>query len=461
MENLENKEVSLTKDGQLNLKEPSHYQYHYNLKYGIFFPITFLRRVAFGKDELGRRFFFDKWGFLPKELVQIAAKRKTIWIIANSGGELRQCISLFKKLKKILPEYNLLVSTESYDTFKYGQTLEGVDFVFFPPWDISLVCKLVLKRLKPRAVIFIEHCYFPVLSRMAKELKIKTLMCSGLIDYQILKGHVLMQRSFALEFYKFIDQFALKGKEDFDNLVNLGMDPKKISVLGDLKFELEQLLLSEEERKKLKKDLGFSEDDLIFVVGSLHKQEVELVLSSFHNVSKEFPKLKLILAPRWKVDCQFIKDKIKEYGYVFNFRSQLNSSQSRAYDILIIDTFGELARIYGIASAVFIASSIVPINIRCLGHNIFEPLAHGVPVIFGPNMGLWRKFTDSLKEVWPECEVKDADTLASSLSKILNNENLKGELKDCSLRLTGSHRGIAQRYVELIQDSVSSTERPI
>lgn len=433
-------------------------QLRYALSLFAFMPVTFVKRVIFGSDPYWKLFFWNRWGFLPKKLIQLACQGKTIWVIASSGGELIQATSFLKKIKREFPEYNLVLSTESYDSFQYAQNLEDVDFVFIPPWDLSFICNRVLNKIRPSMVIFIEHCYYPALSREAKRLKIRTLMCSGAINFQFLKGYFLMQRNFILQFYKFIDKLAVKSKDDFENLRSLGVGPERMHILGDMRFDTEHLRLNEEDKERLRTSLRLSKSDSVFVVGSIHKEEVDLVLNAFRLARRSYPKLKLILTPRWVNDVLFIENRIGEFSYNFIRHTQLDSCGCNAYDILIIDTFGELPRIYGIASVVFIASSLVPINVRRLGHNIFEPLAHGVPVLFGPNMTLWRKFADSLKETWPQSEVKDAPSLAQAMCKILGNENLKRELRDCALRLTRANDGITQRYVELVQNYITSSK---
>lgn len=441
-------------NSKINLKKPSYYRLKYNLKCWLFLPITFFRRVVFGKDKLAKRFFLDKWGFLPKDLVQSAAERNTIWISANSGGEVTQAVSFFKKIKKKVPEYNLIISTESYDTFQFAQALEGVDFVFFPPWDMGFICKRVLKKLRPSVLIFIEHCYFPILSQKAKKFKIKTLMCSGMINFQLLKGYFLMQRAYALRYYKYIDKFAVKTKEDSENLSKLDVEQNQIHILGDLKFDLERILLDEEEKEKYRKELNLSSTDRVFIVGSIHEGEVDLVFEAFHTVRKNYPGLKLLLAPRWEIDAQLIEARSKEYNYSLTRRSQLNPEKPDRYDVLIIDTFGELARLYGVASVIFIASTIIPSNIRRLGHNVFEALAHGVPVLFGPHRGLWREITEQLKEAWPGCEVNDSGSLANSINETLNDDDLTLKLKDVALRLTRTDIDIVDKYLAFVREFI-------
>lgn len=430
------------------------YQLRYSLKCWIYLPITFIKRIILGKNKPHKRFFWDKWGFLPQELVRGLTSRNTIWIVANSGGEVTQSVSFLERLKTKFPDYRIVISTESYDTFKYAQTLKGVDCVFFPPWDIPFCCKRVLTKIKPKVLIFIEHCYFPVLVKIAKRLKVKTLYCSGMVDFHFLKKNFLLQRAFALQFYKFIDRFAVKNQQDLDNLVHLGVAKEKILVLGNMKFDLEHILLSEDRKDTLEKELALSERDLVFFVGSLHQGETDLILDAFSIVRKKFPHLKLFLASRWVNDITFIEQKIGN-SYIYRRRSQvLSSKESGNYDILIIDTFGELPYLYGIASVVFIASSIVPINVRRLGHNIFEPLVHGVPILFGPHMNLWRKITEPIKESWSGCEVKDMQTLANSINNILTNVELTERLRKVFSRINKPNFGIVDRHLEFVDSAI-------
>ena len=427
------------------------YFIRYTLKCFLFFPITFIRRVLFGKETLHKRFFWDKWGFISPEIIRRACNKKNILLVTNSGGELIQAIPFLKRMKIGYPEINIFVATESYDTYQYAKGIPAIDEVFFPPWDISFVCRRVLKDVRPLIIIFIEHCYFPMLCKEAKSLGIKIILCSGLITPKLLKGYFLMQRSYALGFYNYIDNFYLKSNEDLNNLRNLKVNDAKIAVLGDMKFDLEHILLKNGEKERLLKEFKILDTDKVFMVGSLHKSEVDLILEAFRFVRKDYPNSKLIIAPRWDYDIPFIEERLKKFTFSFVFRTKIASSSTDNYDVIIVDTFGELPRLYGIASVVFIANTIYPINIRRLGHNVFEPLAHNVPLVFGPHLTLWENFTTPLKEVWPGCEVKDSKTLANSVIEILQNKELNDMLKKTAHNLTRGYGNIIDNYLKQVE----------
>lgn len=429
-----------------NLTNWFRYRLCYEIKYWIRFPITFLRRVILGDDVRAKRLFFDKWGYWNIGSGRSDRPANAIWLIANSGGEVLQSVSFIQQIKKKFPDFFLILSTESYDTFFYARGLKEVDCVAFTPLDIPHVCRKLLKKINPIAIVIIQYCDYPMLLMQAKKLGVKVLMFSARLNYELFKDNYAVRRAFALKFYDFIDFFGVKSLQDSDNLHALGVDKGRIGILGDMKMDLEHILLTPERKSELKKELKIKENDPVFTVSSLHEQEIGLILETFGLIRRKFPKLKLMVAPRWKSDMVALEDKaIGRYRTVL--RSKIDLAQGEDYDILIIDTFGEVPFLYGLSSVAYIASSIIPLNERRLGHNILEPLAHGVPVLFGPNMRLWSNVTPRIKQVWPQCEVADALALAESAIMILSEKELSSKVALAGRELALVNQGIVSNYV--------------
>ena len=425
------------------------YWLKYDLKCRAYLPVTFLKRVVFGRDDPAKRFFWDKWAVSSFTAPAVLKERPNIWVVANSGGEVMQSLIFLKKLKSLYPGYNLVLSTESYDTFKYCLKSKELDFVFFNPWDIPAVCKRILRVVKPKLMIFIEHCYFPVLAREAKNSGCKILMFSAKISPDLLQENFLLERSFGLRFYDHMDFIGVKTEEDKKALLGFGVLEKNISGAGDMRLDLAHLLLSAEDKEKIRQEAGIGKEEKVFLVGSAHQDEVGLIMDVFNKLRQKYASLKLILAPRWNKEIHSMESIIKENGYCFRLRS--GAAGNSPYDVLILDTFGELPYFYGIASVAFISSSIVPINARKLGHNIFEPLAHGVPTLFGPHMNSWREASEYLKKVWPGCEVSDAESLAESIDRIIADSAISTKLKDAALSLSADKKNIINGYLELVE----------
>ena len=122
------------------------------------------------------------------------------------------------------------------------------------------------------------------------------------------------------------------------------------------------------------------------------------------------------------------------------------------YDVLLLDSFGELGRFYGIADVAFIGSSLVPINERRGGHNLLEPLVHGVPPLFGPHMNLWRPVTQKLLNVWPSLEVNSAETLAESASQVFKGKAPLSAIGEVGMQLVELREDAVERTMAFLQD---------
>ena len=159
-----------------------YHQSKYIAEIIFFIPSTLLKRVVFGKDPIWKSFFFQSWGMLPPELEKRLAEKNNIWINSESGGELTQIFSLCKMLKQQFPEYNLLLSTHKYDAYRLAQKVDGVDYAFFSPWDITWVVRKVLGKIRPILIMSIEVVTAPVLFREAHRLGFKNLSLQRLYE---------------------------------------------------------------------------------------------------------------------------------------------------------------------------------------------------------------------------------------------------------------------------------------
>ena len=119
------------------------YRARYILRILFFLPITFTKRVIFGKDPVWKQFFFQSWGIYSKSIREILRSRPNLWINTEAGGEFTQIFSLCKRLKEECPEYNLVVSTYNYNSYVLAKELQGVDLALFSPWDFRFVVNRV------------------------------------------------------------------------------------------------------------------------------------------------------------------------------------------------------------------------------------------------------------------------------------------------------------------------------
>ena len=413
-------------------------------------PVTFTKRALFGKTPYWRQYFWNKWGFLERDAINALRNKKVLWINAISGGEITQAVSFCKNLRKKFSNYRTLLSTDSQDAFYYAKSIHMSDYIIDAPWDIKSIVHRCLKDVHPVAIIYIENAYYPKLLMEAKNLGIKNILISARMNENVLKGHILFKRAEKMKFFNYIDVIAAKTEKDKNNFIALGYNPKNICVLGDLRYDLEYIRLDNEEKENLRKELGFLKRDKIFLAGSVHKIEFELVLNAYSKARAKISGLKMIMAPRWFYEIAELKSLLKSRD--LNFKSRSDYSNRKDFDVLILDTFGELARTYGISDVVYIANSIIPINERGAGHNVIEPLAHGKPIVFGKYMNFWRDITKEIKNICPQCEVNSIEELETRICELLTNANLIKELKTLGRRVSLERSGAVGRYIKFIEE---------
>ena len=424
-----------------------------------YFPITLTKRVLlrpkrayFGLDPMVRR-FWDKWGFLSKRLCAIRKRTSPIWINMNSGGEVLIAKRLLQRLEVNKDPY--LLSTESYDSFALlSKDYDGQ--VFFPPWDTWLAVRRVLKRLVPHALIFVQNAYFPVLLGQARRQGVKTVLINALMSRNVEKGNAAMQRTLALGFYRELDAIAVQGEEDYRAFRQLGVPEERLAVTGDLYADLHHLRLTQEERNRMRQQLGLAQSDRVLVIGSTHPGEIDTLLETLLSLRKRVPECRFIVAPRWLHEVPAMMMRLSQAGLKVVRRTEFLRAASDngacLYDVLILDTFGELGRVYGVADVAYIGASLVPINERRAGHNPLEPLVHGIPPLFGPHMNWWRPTVQSMLEVWPNFQVDSPQALTHRVVEVLEGRAPLEKIRETSSQLMERGRGALDRTVAFLQE---------
>jgi len=425
------------------------------------FPVTLTRRVILrqGDQEIGLaplvRRFWDKWGVLPRALRESAAGPPPVWINMNSGGEV---VIGWAMLKAVGADQGRLVfSTESHDGFDLLCRTYGHDRVFFPPWDTWLPVRRVLAQLRPRALIFVQNAYFPVLLRQARRAGVKTALVNGLLSRNVEIGNPFMRRALALEFYRELDAVAVQRESDYHAALQLGIRKDRLAVTGDMYADLRHLRLSPEERAAIRQDLGLDKADRVVIVGSTHPQEEPVIKETFRLLRQRQPGVRLIVAPRQIHEGGGMAERLREGGWKVARASGLSKDGPGAsgdYDILLLDTFGQLGRLYGIADVAYIGASLVPLNERRAGHNVLEPLVHGVVPLFGPHMGLWRHVVDRLVKVDATLQVDGTEALAERIHRVLEGDGVTAKIRQVAEEIINEESGAVDKTVSFLKERI-------
>ena len=400
----------------------------------VLFPVYLFK----GKFHRG---FLARLGVLPKGL----NLERPIWIHAVSLGEAISIRMLVEGLRKVYPAKKFVISTVTPTGNKIAKDLarEG-DLATYLPLDFSFIVRSVVKRINPEIFIIAETELWPnLISRLYKN-NIPVIIVNGRISDGSFKNYS-GAKFFIKPILNKISLFCVQAEPDAARLKYLGAPSDKVRVTGNMKFDQFFSL----QPGGYKEKLGLSFNDKLFIAGSTHPGEEEVIFRAYKELLNKIPELKLLIAPR---HTQRSADLLK-LASVFGFRgiavSKFGLDKARSSDntVFILDTVGELVKVYAAADIVFIGGSFIKKG----GHNILEPAACGKPVIFGPHMFNFRDITGLFLKNNAAIMVKSEADLAVAAEELLKNNSKAVQLVNNAKKVIAENQGATARNIEEIK----------
>ncbi|MBU4034929.1 MAG: hypothetical protein KKA35_00720, partial [Proteobacteria bacterium] len=232
-------------------------------------------------------------------------------------------------------------------------------------------------------------------------------------------------------------------------LIETGIDQNKILTTGNIKFDRQWLPMQKQERDNWLNKLSLSVEDDIWVAGSIHKDEEKIILNVFLQLFTQFPKLRLILAPRNIEESNKILKMAQEMGLNSILKTDRDHDKN-PYPVLILNTIGELSRIYGIGKIAFVGGSMVASG----GHNLLEPASFGMPVLFGPYMHNFVLMSDLILKEEGGRQVNNENELYQNIKKLLENKDLCDRMGKNSKNFVDKHQGAIKQVIGHIRKHV-------
>jgi 3-deoxy-D-manno-octulosonic-acid transferase len=251
---------------------------------------------------------------------------------------------------------------------------------------------------------------------------------------------------------------SMQTAADAERMVELGVDADRVKALGNLKYDavLPDTVGWEQEQRPTsfyRKQFGIPPEKVVWIAGSTHTGEEFAILSSYKRLSLLFPDLFLVVAPRKVERGREIKEIANSLGLTVRQRSApLHDEEFPGAPLLILDTMGELSRMYSFCDIAFIGGSLVPDG----GHNPLEPAAFGKPILFGPYMEDFTEISSDLLEKNAAIVCHDEDDIFEILKKLLVDAPLRKEMGDWAQALVLQHRGVSKRHLEIIHFLIDS-----
>lgn len=350
------------------------YSFFLFLSLFVYIPLYFVRLRLFRGESLhlGER--------LGYRLAKKSGERKSLWIHAVSVGEVLSLQNLIRKIKEGHPDWVIHFSSLTNTGMRIArEKLAEADYIFFIPLDFKWIVRRFFRRLKPRVVIIAESEFWPNFLREANRQTGSILLINGRISPRSFKRYKRF-KLLTKNILKNIEFFLVQTEKDKENLERIGVISDHIEVAGNLKSEVNLPILSEEELLRLKRNINISETKKVIIAGSIRKGEENQLLRAYTKARSIKENLLFILAPRHPDRVNDVEKICNNYPFRIKRRSEVVPGME--WDILILDTIGELAQFYALSDVAFIGGSLIPWG----GHNLLEPAFYGKPIFFGPHM---------------------------------------------------------------------------
>jgi 3-deoxy-D-manno-octulosonic-acid transferase len=409
----------------------------------------------FFKEKGFPRRFRQSMGRISDEEIAAVAHKDCIWIHGASVGEIVATSPLVKEIRKAMPEAKILVSavtTGGYDMA--NQIIPEADAIIYFPIDLPFISESFVKRIMPRVFMPVETELWPNFLRAIKLRKIPVMMVNGRISDKSVKSYRYLF-SILSDMLGSVTRFCMQSSIDAAYIAHLGAEKRKIYVTGNTKFDQTYAAVTPEDLTRYKEELGLMDAYPVLVGGSTHPTEEAALFDSFNVIRKEFPKARIVIAPRKPGRTDEIVKLAKQYGLETGLRSKLLKEPSPRvqYPVIIIDTIGELGRIYAVGDAVFVGGTLIKHG----GHNVLEPAAHAKPIIVGPNMYNFKDSFALLSKVGACKQIEDAGQLTDVLLEVFRDDDLRARMGKASLQVIHENRGAAVRTIEYLQELLKIT----
>ncbi|MBZ0114082.1 MAG: 3-deoxy-D-manno-octulosonic acid transferase [Thermoanaerobaculia bacterium] len=366
-----------------------------------------------------------------------AGPTDALWFHAVSVGEAMVACSVIAKLPSKIP---VIVTTITPTGQARAKALIGDrGAVTYLPFDLAWTLDPFLARLRPRALVLVEGDYWPLLLSRVKRLALPSVVINtrvGDTTFRRLRRWPFANRRLMGR----VDRFGVQSEQDRSRLIGLGIDAERVQVTGNLKYEAARPKLSSETRLRIE---GLAAGRPVLVAGSTMAGEDEMVLDAFTLCGGGRTAL-LVLAPRHPERWDAVAAEVQARGLALVRRSKDSAASG---DVLLLDSLGELAGIYELATASFIGGTLVTTG----GHNPLEPARYGIPIAVGPSMENFRDMANQFDRAEAWTRVQGVQSLAETWRGWLDDPPAAQRVGQRADKLVLANQGAMERTLELLQ----------
>ena len=408
----------------------------------IYLPYLLIKR-KWHKD------FVMRFGFFKKiDVGDLNVSR--IWIHAVSVGEVVVIKNLLDEMRQRYPENPIVITVVTQTGFEMAQKiLSQEDRVIYAPLDFSVSARKYINAINPIIYINAETEIWPNLLTQLHRRGIPIIQVNGRISDQAFKGYRFL-RPIIKPILNYVSFFCMQSNLDSDRIKELGVCEKRIEVVGNMKFDD----ILDAHQKELPNFI-VDEVEEIFVAGSTHPGEEEIVLDILKRIEKRFENLRLVIAPRHPERANEIIELVQQKGFKAVKFSQMYDLIMDQKTVVVVDTIGHLRALYRLAKVVFVGKSLTVQG----GHNIIEPAYFEKPIIVGPYMQNFKDITALFLKNNAIVQIKSKNEFTKELERLLEDSVLCEELGMRAREVIEQYRGASEKTLDMISAVLSKAKK--
>ena len=400
-----------------------------NILYGVYilvtsglflicFPFFWLYASISGRYKKG---LAERLGCINSGIGSAIKGTPRVWIHAVSLGEIRVAESIIKSLENIMPGCSVVLSTTTEHAREFASEIfDDRIYIIYGPIDFILSVRRALYSIRPDVMVFLETEIWPIWITESRRIGVKTALVNGRISPRSFKSYFKF-RYFFHGVLKNIDRFSMITEKDRFRINAIGADSRKIVVNGNAKYDLLPDLAVPHIEKDTRNILNIELSSMVFIAGSTRKGEESMIIDAYMNITKEFPETILFIAPRHIERAEEIASILENNKLKYQFRSEIDGETSkRTENIVIINSFGELFRLYSVGTIAFCGASLVPLG----GQNPLEAAVWSNAVLYGPYMDHFLDAKALLDEKEAGIQVSGPEMLAEKVIRLLRDPEL-------------------------------------
>ena len=372
-----------------------------------------------------------------------------LWIHAVSVGEVIATRPVVTAIERLRPGTSIVMTTTTITGQAQARRMFPEATVTYFPFDFSFAVRRFLEHHKPRVFATMETEIWPNVTRLAKARSMKLILANGRISDRSFPRYRAL-RPLIGRILRNYDRILAREQRDEERFIAIGANRESVEVTGNVKFDYEPDVTALEVAPHIESLIAGRK---VLILGSTMTGEDEALLPELERFIREQNAF-VIIAPRKAERFEFVAGLLTTTSLRFVRRSDMDDGGQAILpappDVLLLDTFGELARMYRYATAAFVGGSIAPFG----GHNPIEPAAAGVPVCFGPSMNNFREIATAFLAADAAKEARSAADVVAFARQMFDNEqeqrSLGGRARDVVQRNRGASERTARRIVELL-----------